>query len=85
MMSTAVFALPTICPAGHQFEMRRSFSTWRLCLETPTIVLWCYECGLQWEATDAERANVARAVWLLPQSDRPGEEHRPPLAHDRNA
>jgi hypothetical protein len=41
---------------------RRALSTWRLSLGAPSVVLWCYECGLQWDALEHARATVAEVV-----------------------
>src|SRR5262245_25593120 len=62
-MADTDFDLRTTCPDGHTVLFRRKLSTWRLSLEAPAVVLWCYECGLEWSALDRDRAAVAEAVW----------------------
>ena len=61
-MADTFFVLDTICPVGHAIPFRRNVSTWRLSLEAPAVVLWCYECGLEWSALEHDRAAVAEAV-----------------------
>jgi hypothetical protein len=61
-MTDAEFVLHTLCPAGHSVPFRRTLSTWRLSLNAPSVVLWCHECGLQWDALEHDRAIVAEAV-----------------------
>jgi hypothetical protein len=61
-MADENFVLYTICPVGHAIPFRRKLSTWRLSLDAPAVVLWCYECGLEWPAEEHDRAAVAAAV-----------------------
>ena len=61
-MGDTDFVLNTTCPAGHSIPFRRTLSIWRLSLDAPTVVLWCYECGLQWDASQHDRAAVTEAV-----------------------
>jgi hypothetical protein len=62
LMTDTEFVLYTLCPAGHSVPFRRTLSTWRLSLDAPSVVLWCYECGLQWDALEHDRAIVAEEV-----------------------
>jgi hypothetical protein len=61
-MADTDFVLHTICPIGHAIPFRRKLSTWRVSLNAPAVVLWCYECGLEWSAHEHDRAAVAEAV-----------------------
>ena len=74
-MAETDFALRTTCPDGHAILFRRKLSTWRLSLDAPAVVLWCYECGLEWSATERDRAAVAEAVWRATAVER-GNAHR---------
>lgn len=61
-MADTDFALHTTCPDGHAILFRRKLSIWRLSLDAPAVVLWCYECGLEWSALEHDRVAVAEAV-----------------------
>ena len=61
-MNEMHFTLVTTCPAGHSFGLRRSLSTWRVSVQMPSVVLWCQECGLQWDAAEDDRATVLRVL-----------------------
>ena len=61
-MADTDFALHTTCPDGHAILFRRRLSIWRLSLDAPAVVLWCYECGLEWSALEHDRVAVAEAV-----------------------
>ena len=61
-MADSVFVLYTTCPDGHPVPMRRRLDIWRVSLEMPSIVLWCHECGLQWDALPHDRAAIVRAL-----------------------
>jgi hypothetical protein len=54
--------LHTACPDGHAVPFRRSLAAWRASLEARAVVLWCYECGLQWHASNHDRAAVIDAL-----------------------
>ena len=59
---SAIFELDTACPAGHPVHMRRDVDIWCASLEAPSIILWCHECGLQWDGSARDRMTLCEVV-----------------------